>query len=318
MALVLKKETLPGFKTLKKIYDLIPGGGQMKAILVTAVAGALIVAGIAAGAVGICALLGYIGGSLLGSTLLTAGIVAALPFVFKGLAGAIRTLYTFNWNISDKEINENIKSSLANLYGTLGTAAGTATGWLLCGILPGVVTFAFNPVVARAVMQDMTQEAQEEIWGQIAACQNGAVALLGNALMLNGYKSARRWLKRPDSPFYGFLKEHFGDNFEKWGNDNQPSFTFSDATENKIEQIEDKNWRNFTEQFVESLLESCTEALDNLSNSMRANMSAYLLAKKQLQTQGNRQVTVELDFSRNDDPDSDNSTNAGTGASGTI
>jgi uncharacterized protein YeaO (DUF488 family) len=262
----------------------------MKAILVTAVAGALIVAGIAAGAVGICALLGYIGGSLLGSTLLTAGIVAALPFVFKGLAGAIRTLYTFNWNISDSEINESIKNSLANLYGTLGTAAGTAVGWLLCGILPGVVTFAFNPMVAKAVMQDM----------------------------MNGYKSARRWLKRPDSPFHGFLKEHFGDSFEKWGNDNQPSFTFSDATENKIEQLQDKNWRNFTEQFVESLLESCTEALDNLSNSMRANMAAYLLAKKQVQTQANRQVTVQLDFSRDDDPDSDSSTGAGASGSGTI
>jgi uncharacterized protein YeaO (DUF488 family) len=178
--------------------------------------------------------------------------------------------------------------------------------------------FAFNPAVAKAVMADMTAEAQDEIWGQIAACQNSAVALLGNALLMNGYKSARRWLKRPDSPFYGFLKEHFGDKFDKWGNDNQPSFTFSDAVENKIENIPDKNWRNFTESFVESLLESCTEALDNLSNSMRTNMSAYLLAKQQVNNAGNRQVTVQLDFSRDASADGDASTNAGTGATGSI
>jgi hypothetical protein len=135
---------------------------------------------------------------LLGSTLLAAGIIAALPFVFRFIANTARTLYSFNWNLSDAEIRNSLNSSISGLYSQLGEAAGTAVGWITCGILPGVVTFAFNPGVAKLVMADMTAEAQEEIWGSIAACQNSAIALLGRALLLNGYKSARRWLKRPD------------------------------------------------------------------------------------------------------------------------
>jgi hypothetical protein len=238
---------------------------------------------------------------MLGSALLVAGLIAALPFVFRGVANTIRTLYTFNWNMSDSEIQSSLKSSLAGLYGQLGETAGTAVGWLVCGILPSTLTFAFNPGVAKMVMADMTQEAQEEVRGSIAACQNSAIALLGRSLMLNGYKSARRWLKRPDSPFYGFLKKHFGESFTKWGNDGQPAFSFSSAVDDRIETIPDENWRNFTEEFVDSLLESCTEALENLGNSMRTQMSAYAMMRRQERLAATEEIIVELDFNRDTD-----------------
>lgn len=301
MALVLKKETLPGYKTAKRLYDLIPGSGTIKKIIVGVTVGAAIVAAITAGAVGIAALVTWAAGSLLGSALLTAGIIAALPFVFGGIANVIRTLYTFNWNISDTDIKNQLKSSMDGLYGQLGEATGTAVGWLVCGILPSTLTFAFNPGVAKMVMADMTAEAQEEIWGTLASCQNSAIALLGNALMLNGYKSARRWLKRPDSPFYKFLKDHFGEAFTKWGDEGQAAFTFSNAVEEKIETIPDPGWRNFTEEFVDSLLDSCTEALQNLGNSMRTHMSAYAMMKQHEAQAKSQQVVVQLDFSRDND-----------------
>lgn len=304
MALVVNKTSLPGYKTFKKIYDLIPGGGTIKKVLVAAGVGVLVVGAIAAGAVGICALVGFLGTSLLGSTLLVAGLIAALPFVFRGVANTIRTLYTFNWNMSDADIKNTLNSSLSGLYSQLGEAAGTAVGWLVCGILPATVTFAFNPGVAKMVMADMAAEAQEEVWGSIAACQNSAIALLGRALVLNGYKSARRWLKRPDSPFYGFLKKHFGENFTKWGDAGQPAFSFSSYVDDRIEEIPDENWRNFTEEFVESLLDSCTEALENLGNSMKTHMSAYAMMRRQERLAANAGITVELDFNRDSDDDS--------------
>lgn len=301
MALVVKKDDLPGFKTLKSIYDALPGGGTVKKVIVGVTVGVLIVAGIAAGAVGIAALVGLVGGSLLGSTLLTAGVIAALPFVFNLIGSSIQKLYTFNWNVSDTEIDQALKSSLDSLYGQLGAAAGSAVGWLVCGILPSTVTFAFNPGVARMVMSEMTEEARDEVWGQIAACQSSAVAMLGNALMLQGFKSARRWLKRPGTPIYKYLKEHFGDKFDNWGKDNQPNYSFSSAVEDKIEQIPDPNWRNFTEEFVEELLDSCTEALQNTGNSMRQAMAAYAAVRRQEAQAQSAQMVVQLDFSRNDE-----------------
>jgi hypothetical protein len=301
MALTIAKQDLPGYKTAQAIYKVLPGGGAVKKLVIGATAGALALGAIAAGGVGIAALIGATGGSLLGSTLLAAGIIAALPFVFRFIANTARTLYSFNWNMSDDEIKNSLNSSISGLYSQLGEAAGTAVGWITCGILPGVVTFAFNPGLAKLVMADMTAEAQEEIWGSIAACQNSAIALLGRALMLNGYKSARRWLKRPDSPFYGFLKKHFGESFTKWGDSGQPAFTFSSQVEERIEQIPDENWRNFTEEFVESLMDSCTEALENLGDSMKTHMSAYAMMRRQecLAAQS-ASITVEVDFSRDD------------------
>lgn len=301
MALVVDKTQLPGYRTFKQIYDLIPGGGTIKKVIVGVTVGAIIIGAVAAGAVGIAALVSAVGGSILGSTLLAAGVIAALPFVFNAIANVSRTLYTFNWNMSDAEIDGTLKSSLANLYAMLGEAAGTAVGWLICGILPATVTFAFNPVIARELMADMAQEAQEEVWGALASCQQSAVALLGRAVLLKGFKSARRWLKKPGTPQYEYLKKTLGENFTKWGEEGSKSFSFSQYVEDRIEEIPDENWRNFTEEFVDSLLDSCSEALQNLGNSMRTSMSAYYMMRKREQAAQNQRMVVQLDFSRDDD-----------------
>lgn len=301
MALVLKKETLPGYKTFKKIYDLIPGGGTVKKVIVGVTIGAVIVGAIAAGAIGIAALCGAIGGSIFGGALLSAGVIAALPFVFNFLGQSIQRVYSFNWNVSDTEIDAALQSSISSLYGQLGEAAGQAVGWLVCGILPATLTFMFNPGVARMVMADMTEEARDEVWGSLAACKSTAVSMLGNAMVANGFKSARRWLKRPDNPFYGFLKDHFGENFTKWGDANRPSWSFASEVDNRVEQIADPNWRNFTEEFVDGLMDGCSEALQNLGQSMRQAMAAYAAVRKQEQQAQSKQMVVELDFSRNND-----------------
>lgn len=302
MALVLKKETLPGYKTFKKIYDLIPGGGTVKKIIVGATVGTLAVAAIAAGAVGVIALVSAIAGSTLGGALLVGGVIAALPFLFNFLGQSIQKVYTFNWNVSDAEIDQALKQSISNLYGQLGEATGQAVGWLVCGILPATFTFMFNPGIARMVMADMSEEARDEVWASLAACKSSATSMLGNAMVANGFKSTRRWLKRPDSPFYGFLKDHFGDNFLKWGDANRPSWSFSSAVDNRVEQIADPNWRNFTEEFVDGLLDGCSEALQNLGQSMRQAMAAYAAVRRQEAQAQSNQMVVELDFSRDETP----------------
>lgn len=302
MALVLKKENLPGYKTAKSIYDAIPGGGVVKKVIVGVTVAVVIVGALAAGAIGIAALLSVVGGSLLGSSLLAAGIIAALPLVIGLLGNVGRTAFTFNWNVSDKELDAELKSSLESLYSQLGSATGSAVGWLICGILPGVATFAFNPAVAKMVMADMVEEAQEEVWGALASCRQGALSLLASVMMRKGYQTARRWLKRPDSPFYKILKEHFGESFTKWGEENQKSFSFSQYVDDRIEEIPDPGVRNFTEEFVDALFDSCSEALQNLSNSMRTSMAAHALMQRQQAQAQSQNMVVQIDFSRNDAP----------------
>lgn len=298
MALTLSRNDLPGVATAQK-WLASPAGEKFKKALLYVGIGIVALGVIALGGWGIAALIGAAGGTIL-SGVLVAGVITGLGFLFSFLGKTIPQLYQFNWQISDAEIKNSIKSKMDALYGQLGEAAGTATGWLLCGILPGTLTFAFNPGVARLVMEDMTEEARDEVWGNIAGVKQGVVGLLGSALIGQGFMSARRWLKRPDSPFYNFLKEHFGEGFTKWGDANQKSWSFASATEERIEKIKDPGWRNFTEEFVDGLLDGCSEALQNLGQSMRQQMAAYTAVRKREQMAATGQMVVQLDFSRDD------------------
>jgi hypothetical protein len=53
-------------------------------------------------------------------------------------------LYNFNWNIKDEEIDKLIASSNAVVGGLLGSAAGQAAGWLVCGAIPAAGIAVFN------------------------------------------------------------------------------------------------------------------------------------------------------------------------------
>lgn len=299
MALALSLNDLPGVSLAKK-WISSPLGQKIKRQLLYVGVGLVALSAIAGAAVGAVALIGAAGSTILGA-IVAAGIITGLGFLFTFLGRAIPQLYQFNWQVSDKQIRDGIKSKMTAIYGTLGEASGQAVGYLLCGILPGTLTFAFNPGVARLVMADMTQEAQEEVWGNMASVKQGCVGLLGSYLLGQGFMSARRWLKRPDSPFYNALKEHFGDGFTKWGDEGQKSWSFASHAETKIEAIKDPGWRAFTEEFVDGLIDGCSEALQNLGNSMRQNMAAYTAVRKQENQARTSQMVVQLDFSRDDD-----------------
>lgn len=97
-----------------------------------------------------------------------------------------------------------------------GNVLGSALGYITCGALPGVVAFAFNPAVAKVALRDVNEEAKEEVYSQLATIAQGALRTLVNAVTAKAFKSARRWLKRPDSPFYDILKSKLGKNFTQW------------------------------------------------------------------------------------------------------
>lgn len=300
MALTLSLNDLPGVSLAKKWLSS-PLGEKIKRQVMYVGIGLVVLSGIAAAAVGVAALIGAAGSTVLGA-ILAVGIITGLGFLFTFLGRALPQLYQFNWQVSDEDIKNGIKSKMTAIYSSLGEATGQAVGYLFCGILPGTLTFAFNPGVARLVMADMSMEAQEELWGNMAAVKQGCVGLLGSYLLGQGFMSARRWLKRPDSPFYNALQEHFGEGFTKWGEANQKSWSFASAAEKKIEAIKDPGWRAFTEEFVDGLIDGCSEALQDLGNSMRQNMAAYTAVRKQENQAKTGQMVVQLDFSRDDEP----------------
>lgn len=303
MALTITKSGMPGYKTFQKIYDAIPGGPLVKKIAIGLGIAGVVAAAVALGAVGIISLIGVAAGSTLGAALLATGFIALMPALFVGIARAIRFVYTFNWNTTDAQIRSQLNSSLNNLYMILGQSVGRSVGYFVCGVLPGSLTFVVNPAVASLAMKDFSDEAKEEIWSELAALQQGAVALLGQLLFYKAFSSARKWLKKPTNPFYNDLKKIFGDAFLKWGNDGQPAFSFEEYLEERVEEIDDEKLKALATGALETV-DACCEALESLGNSMRTAIAAQAVYNAGVGSASQGQLTVQVDFSRDPTPDS--------------
>lgn len=209
--------------------------------------------------------------------------------VFVALFGAIvnTTNYVINFNInqSDDELLKKIEEQIKGFYGLLGGAVGSATGFLMCGALPGTLAFAFNPGVAAVAMAELDDEARSEVYGQAANIGRLTLQTLINAELSRQFMNKRRYLKRNIShPVSRLIQMAMGKkDFEKWGESNQPSFTIKENIIDKnIENIKDDGWKQFVENFVENFSESCVESGFIIANTIDSQIAANILAQRQI------------------------------------
>lgn len=305
MGLVKNKEDLPGWKMAKSLYDMLPGSGKVKKIVVgvLALAGAVAVGGLVI--IGIFSAIAWVAGSVFGATLLATGVIAALPLVIKLIGVAAPAILNFDWNISDEQIDEQLNQAIQAFYSQVGEAAGVSVGWLVCGILPGAATFAINPSAAAMITASLTEEAGEEIWASINNCKQASTMAAANALIKQGYKNARRWVKKPGSPMHDFLVKQVGqERLDKWGEKDGKSWSIAKEIEERIEQVEDPWAKQATEEFVENFFESCGEAWRSMESAMRQHLTANALWGRTQSNAANQQIVMQLDFSRDDDDSS--------------
>lgn len=255
--------------------------------------GLLALTGISRGAAGLWRLISPGIGWLTSSLFVKIGVITSLPALFGLGVRTTQYVFNFNWNATDQDLTAALKSQMESLYGLTGGLLGSSLGYLVCGALPGATAFAFNPAVAKAILNEVGDEAKDELMGQVAQCANTAFQSLVNAVILKSFMGARKWLKRPNTPIYNSLKLALGDNFTKWGDAGRPSFTFNQAIENRVEKIKDPNLRNFTEEFLENFSDSCLEASYVVVNTIESQMAAQRLMQQQLL---GPQQTVAISF----------------------
>ncbi|MBD2743655.1 hypothetical protein [Coleofasciculus sp. FACHB-1120] len=260
--------------------DTIIAGTLAAGVAVVGVVGVLIMA--AGGAFG----------SLLAGIAMIA-ILVALPVLWSLGLKAIQYVYTFNWNVTDAELDKQLETKLEALYGMTGALVGQLMGYFICGALPGTVAFAFNPAVAKVVLSNVAEEAKEEIYEQLAIIAQGALSTLTNALAIKAFQGTRKWAKRPGSPVYNILKEALGENFTKWGDEGRPSFSFSGQVEERVEKIKDPKLKNFSEEFLENFGEACIHAGTITVTSIHSQMAAQKLMQEQLI---GKQQTIAIDL----------------------
>ncbi len=173
------------------------------------------------------------------------GIGFTFGAIFGAFVRASQAISTFDWNASDREIQEQINARNNALAGTWGATLGSGTGWIV-GIGIGYGFTVLCPVIgsaalAKVVAGEATLEALEEVGATAINAVRQTAATLGTNALLSGYRRFRKALgiNPPDSA---------------------PSWTISGKTEEKIESIKNPALRNFVEEFVDEFFDSFIEA----------------------------------------------------------
>ena len=211
------------------------------------------------------------GGSLMSATLNALG--SAFQFSWSLLWGACvsaqQFIWNFNWNASDAELDNQINSSFNALGGALGSTVGNALGWLACGAVPGAVIAAFNEPMGLYILEQVGEEALEEIASNLSNLIRQTAISTVRAASVWSYKNIRNLWRKPDSQLKkemiaaGMKEEKIN---QAIAERNKP-FSFAQKTEDFIESIPNTFIKNFTEELVEEFADSCIEAGYVVANS---------------------------------------------------
>lgn len=189
---------------------------------------------------------------------------------------ATNFVMNFNWNATDKELDARLKQDMARLGGLVGGTLGNAFGWLLCGVVPGLVIYKFNPLLGLKVLKDVGEEGLEELAFNLATLVRSVLASAATRIVIESYKGMRRFLKawandQANIPlganvnaglkFLEVLVPGIKGKIKRWGEEGSKPWTFAKARDELIEKLPDGFIEEFAEEFVEETWDACVEAL---------------------------------------------------------
>lgn len=228
-----------------------------------------------------------VGGLLRLGGFLLSSIVGFASWSLSALWGlivqSISYLWTFDWNVPDKQLDSRVKSQWESYASTLGGTAGNLFGWFACGVLPGVSIFAFNKALGLYVLKNVGEEALEELAANVANAVRQGFRNVAQASFIESFKNFRRWMKEPNNTF---AKALFGKDYAKvmkaWGAQGSPSWSFAIQLEKRVESIPNRFLQNFVEEFLEEAWDACVEAGFVVANSVESYLAMQREAKAQV------------------------------------
>lgn len=239
---------------------------------------------------------GFAVGAILQSLpILTWSLTAAWSLLYE----VTQTVFLFDWNQPDEQLDRQIEAQW-NAYGSiLGGAVGNTLGWITCGLLPTSRMFSFNEAMAAYVHNEVAEEAYEELMFNASSVIRYALRSLTRQLFYDTYKNVRHWLKQEDNPALNLvLGEGRATQLkENWGESEGDSFTFAGEIEEQIERIPSSFWRNFTEELLEEFADGCIEA----GYVVASSVDGYLAQQRMAQRLNDRQRVVELQPDRSNE-----------------
>ncbi|QHV00002.1 hypothetical protein BWK47_07595 [Synechocystis sp. CACIAM 05] len=200
----------------------------------------------------------------------------------------VRFLWNFNWNATDAELDAQYAAYMNLLAGTLGGTIGNAVGWAVCGAGPGLIMMKFNKLLALRVLQEVGEEALDELMANLRVLVQQAAQLAFRQTLITSYKNGRRLLKEilldPNGRGKVF-REALGintDRVKEWGEKGTKPWSFAIALDNWIESIKNPLIQNFTEELIEEFFDSCSEAFYVVANTADQYMMEQKLGQASL------------------------------------
>lgn len=219
--------------------------------------------------------------------------------LWSGFIGATRFLLTFNWNISDPELDAQSKRYEQAIYTQLGGTVGSALGYLVCGITPGIALLTVNEALGALVLKNVGEEFLDELSGNLAALAQTTFRAMAQKTFAYAFKNTRRWLKKPNNVIAQLMfGDRYADVMNSWGKPGTKPFILSEKIEDRVEAIPNENLRFFVEEALEEFVDACIEAGYVVANTVDGFMAAQKLQRGSLL--GERRI-IEVQPNRESD-----------------
>ena len=217
--------------------------------------------------------------------------------IFSWVVGRVEQLKSFNWNASDKELEDMMESQNVRIASIWGSALGRGAGWL-SGIAIGYGISYLCPVIggaalAKTVATNVGKEGMQEVSRGLGDAVLQTFGAIGNTAMVSAYINYRKLLKSiPDNvltSIYGKSTADFIKN--NWAKEGQPQISFNSVMDEFVESIQNKKLRAFVESFLEEAWDSFSEAGYIIAYELD---SAYAQAKRANEQNQGKRRTIRL------------------------
>lgn len=241
---------------------------------------------------------GLLGGALSFSfTKLWSWCVSAYLFVFH-----------FNWNATDKELDQQIKQGEIAIAASKGALIGKSLGYAVCGLIPTATIAVFNEPMALYVMKELGEEAAEEIAQSLATLIGLQLKQWRNQIFINLFKNYRSIL-RPAAIGFANLLVKAGvltqDSVDKANKNRNEPWSFAGALEDSIDSIKDPVEQAYAEEFWEEFGDACIEAGYIVAGGIDSYLAQAKLAQANHPLGEEKIVEITLDRSADDRVDND-------------
>jgi len=217
----------------------------------------------------------------------------SLTDIWSWIVGTTTFLLNFNWNETDAQVQQQVKTAFLRCAGLLGAETGDILGRLACGALPTATIMVIAPEMGDSIAPGITEKLIEGATKQMLICARGCTQSLLNAGAAWLYGNVKRAIVGSDADFQkkliaqGIPADKIAQRLEAR---NKP-FTFNMwIQEHLIQNDPNAYTKLFKDQLYQQLGQSCTE-----SGYVVAEHIDNYIHQKNLVTGGDVH-TVEVDF----------------------